>query len=308
MEYRKLIAFGKSSLIISLPKKWIDSHRLKSGDTVYLLPNQDTITVALNEQNPEKEIVNAVINCDDKNIKHIESEIVIAYLSGASNFEIRGNSVMRDGAQIKKILSDLSGIEIIEQESTKIIARDFLNTNDLSCETLIRRIDLTIRSMFNDSLACVHEDFYESIFHRDLDVNRLVLLTKRVIKTALLDPRIALKLKKNNAELLRDWDVAGELEAIADEIKRTSRYLKGLNTKNKTQYQTMQRQLMAKYLEVMKAYHTNTPGPAFNAHVSHKEQMEEIDKLPNGADAQRLNYHTKGLASHIKDLARAVVN
>ena len=36
MEFRKLIRFGKSSYVISLPKKWVEKNKLEKGNTISL--------------------------------------------------------------------------------------------------------------------------------------------------------------------------------------------------------------------------------------------------------------------------------
>ena len=36
MDYRKLIAFGKNSFVISVPKQWIKQNKLNKGDLIYL--------------------------------------------------------------------------------------------------------------------------------------------------------------------------------------------------------------------------------------------------------------------------------
>jgi len=40
MEYRKLIKFGNSSFVISLPKSWIVRHHLKKGAIIYVDENK----------------------------------------------------------------------------------------------------------------------------------------------------------------------------------------------------------------------------------------------------------------------------
>ncbi|MCX6707491.1 MAG: phosphate uptake regulator PhoU, partial [Candidatus Woesearchaeota archaeon] len=84
-------------------------------------------------------------------------------------------------ASIKLILRNLTGIEIIQQDSERIIAKDLLNINEISIETLIRRMDNITRSMLTDSISCLRKDIYEEIYERDMEVNRLLYLAYRVI-------------------------------------------------------------------------------------------------------------------------------
>ena len=34
MEFRKLMAFGNSSFVVSVPKAWVEKNRLKKGDVL----------------------------------------------------------------------------------------------------------------------------------------------------------------------------------------------------------------------------------------------------------------------------------
>ena len=50
MEYRKLIRFGKSSLVISLPKGWTEKNKLGKGSLVYLDVNSEGLVVSPTEK------------------------------------------------------------------------------------------------------------------------------------------------------------------------------------------------------------------------------------------------------------------
>ena len=45
MGYRKLIGFGDSSFVVSLPKDWINKHGLKKGDGLMLDVENDAIKI-----------------------------------------------------------------------------------------------------------------------------------------------------------------------------------------------------------------------------------------------------------------------
>ena len=41
MEFRKLISFGKTSFVMSLPKGWVVKNKLKKGDLIALEERED---------------------------------------------------------------------------------------------------------------------------------------------------------------------------------------------------------------------------------------------------------------------------
>ncbi len=313
MEFRKLIGFGKSSLVVSLPKAWLQRSNLGKGDTVYLNETGEEMVISSREQKQEREIKTIQISTDGKSIDKITSEIINAYLKNYNIFELRGKNLAQEGPKVKEVLQNLSGMELMEQDATKIVAKELLDMTEMSIQAMLRRIDLIVRSMLQDASSYVHEDYYESIFHRDIDVNRLVFLVKRVINSALENHQIARKLERNPKQLVLDLQMARILEAIGDEVKRISRFMKALDPKHKSfkRFAQMNDELHKKYLEAMKAYHTNNEILAFDVESGHKTRMEHIDELTKVSTAHaahRCLYHMKNLNSQIKEIARTVLS
>ncbi len=311
MDYRRLIEFGKSSFVISLPKHWVKKNSLNKGDHVYLKEEQGNILISPKDKQFKYKPKKIVISTSNKDLKRIKSEIIAAYLNNFDIFIIQGNNLKDEAPTIKKFLKNLAGLELLEQEPAKIIAQDLMDLKEISIETLIRRIDIIIRSMIKDSMAGLHEDYLESIFHRDLDVNRLVFLIKRVIKLAIEEPSIAKKLNRNNRELLKDWNIVVLLESVGDEIKRISRFLR-LNSKNKNieEILAITSSLGKTYFEIMKSYHTKKIEAAYNFELTHQNRMAMINQLEQKVkDYQniRLIYHLKSLASHLKNMSRTLL-
>lgn len=313
MEFRKLIGFGKSSLVVSLPKSWLTQNKLKKGDTIYLHEADDQLVVNAREQSHEREPKIVQINTEGKGLDKISSEIISAYLQNYDIWELRGRNLAQQGPKVKELLQNLAGMELMEQDSTKIVARDLMDMSELSIQSLIRRVDLILRSMLQDCTAHSHEDYYESIFSRDVDVNRLVHLLQRVINLALENTQVAKKLGRTPRQLVSDMQMSNLLEGIGDDVKRISRFVKGVDRKSKVfkDLVKVNEALHSQYLQVMKAYHTSNPNLAYEVEAGHKSRMEEIDKITKQTQshtAHRCLYHMKGLNSHLKNMARRVLS
>jgi phosphate uptake regulator len=169
---------------------------------------------------------------------------------------------------------------------------------------------MILRSMIKDSMSPLHEDFYESIFHRDAEVNRLVFLVKRVIKSALAGNNSAKKMGKGNLELLKDWNVVSLLESVGDEIKRIARHFKQIDEKSLKELTAINIELGEKYLELMKSYHTKNPLIAYSVELSHKkriEALESIEEKTKDHATTKLIGHMKILEAHLKNVARTVM-
>lgn len=262
MEYRKLISFGKSSFVVSLPKSWVVQNKLKKGDLISFDELGNSLQLfpreAHENNEEEKEFTIAV---DGKNLEQIQREVIPAYINNYKTIILRGKELKEKAVEINKIIQNLIALEIMEQTSDKIVARDFLDMRDISISNLIRKMDTIIRAMIQDSVQTFKEDNYENIMHRDKDVNRISYLVFRVVKYGLNNQTFLLKKYKLNVLDLFNYQwLVTYLEAIADEVKRTSRYMrlsKKLPDKEKKEFERLYSEVMASYLDTMKAYHTN---------------------------------------------------
>jgi len=311
MDFRKIIGFGKSSFVVSLPKSWTNRNKLTKGDVVYLLEEDQKLILSAKEKAFVKEPKRITIRTDSKSTEKLQAEIIAAYLSNYDVFEIKGINLKDNSPEIKKIIQNLAGIELLEQDSSKIIARDLMDTREISIQAIIRRIDIIIRSMIKDATSSIHEDFYESIFHRDADVNRLVFLVKRVIKSAFTDQNIAKKLGRSNLELLKDWNVVSLLESVGDEIKRIAREFKQATGKQVKELKKINDELGMQYFLLMKAYHTKKLETAYDVELGHDkriEALEQIEKKTKDYSTGKLINHMKTLEANLKNMARAIVS
>ncbi|MBS3139253.1 phosphate uptake regulator PhoU, partial [Candidatus Woesearchaeota archaeon] len=176
MEYRKLISFGKSSFVISLPKTWVNGNKLKKGDTVFLDERNADLLLSPKEVNLEEEQKEITIEVDGKPVRRIQREIITAYVMHYKTIILVGNEIKDKAKDLQEFIQNLVALEIMEQTSRKIVAKDFLNMNDLSTDNIIRKMDIVTRAMLEDCKNMFTDDVYENINHRDNDVNRLRFL------------------------------------------------------------------------------------------------------------------------------------
>ncbi|MFC1731398.1 PhoU domain-containing protein [candidate division KSB1 bacterium] len=311
METRKIISFGNSSFVISMPKGWIRENKLKKGDSLNIEEKKDELLIYPGQNDKKEEPKQITINIDGKGISLIRTEVVSAYMNGYDTIEIQG-PVEKDAPKIKALLRDLSGLEIIQQDARKIVAKDLLNMEEISILTLIRRMDNIVRSMLIDSVKSIHEDHSEEIAERDRDVNRLVHLAQRVIRSAMLDSRLAKKLEKTNFGLLTDWIMVNKLEKIGDKSKRIARFLResNLDASEKKELEKIYVDIKEKYFEVMTAYYKKDLPAAFsieNTSMGRIDKCNDFIKERQNANAHKLIEYMKSLSTSVRDTARRIM-
>lgn len=316
MEYRKLIRFGKSSHIISLPSEWIKKNKLKKGDLIYFKENGNNELVLNNEIKKEKfKPREIMINVVGKPIPTIEREILYAYINNYDIITIIGD-LKRCGKDIERTLGNLLALEIMEQTNDRIVVKDFLNLNEVSIEDNIRRIDLSIRSMFNYLKESFNEgiDNLDNISYLDINVNRIRFLIYRAINGCLKNNNFSIYPNINSfMELLNYRLIVNNLEDIADDCRRISRFLRGGKIKNneKNEIKKVYFEIEESYLNVMKSYYKK------NRELAHEIASKKdyiINKCKNLFDKyenKRVSVileKLKGIESFVRNIARVVID
>ena len=313
MEYRKLISFGKNSYVISLPKPWIIQNKLKKGDLIYLEENGGNLLVqprANDVGEREKEIT---IYIDGKDFRRIQRETISAYLQNYKTITLVGNEIKEKAKEIQRFIQNLVALEIMEQDSKKIVTKDFLNINDISIDQIVRKMDVITRTMLNDCKNMFKEDNYDNIYHRDSDVNKFRFLIYRIIWYGMENPsQVLKKLNLKQKDLFVNWWLAFSSEGIADYIKRIARFMKEIKlpAKEQEEYLKLLSKVDTVYISMMKAYYTNNVEEAHNIVHERFDLVEKCDafyqKNINVPHIGNLIYNTKSLIVTIHTIGRIV--
>jgi len=231
-ESRKLIKFGNSSYIVSLPQKWIKKNNLKKGDLIYIDEGgENDLTLSPSDKKIEKnENKKITIGVDGKDMDSINRELVSAYVNNFSEIIFSGKEIDQKKDSISKII-DLVGIEVIEQTKSSIIVKDLLDFEVISVKNIARRMDNIMRSMFEDLKNGIEENAFKGWLHReiykvDANINKLNFLVWKIVRKGYENPGILKNLKMNQLQLSNLQWISLYIEYLGDEVKRISKILK----------------------------------------------------------------------------------
>jgi len=151
MEFRKIQFTGRSSYIISLPKRWVTENGLKRGDTVPIVVNQDG-TITIFPKTPKRTGGKETIRISKKFSEDMAVRLAIsAYIRGYDTIEIRFEDGMPSyKVKVRKTLQGLPGVEIILDEPQRIIAKSLLDEEDVDIKEVLERIESIVLSMIGD--------------------------------------------------------------------------------------------------------------------------------------------------------------
>ncbi len=222
MEYRKIIGFGKSSFVVSVPKEWMKNNNLKKGSSVKIVEEKENLIISpLRDFDSKTNEKSKSLNFESE--KQLQRELISCYIEGFDSITIKGKNLDKKQNNINKMFENLIALEIVEYNNNKVVAKDYLNLEDINLKSIIAKIDNNVKSMFLDLKNISEKNVKELILlaeDRDKSINKLSFLGFRVIRKLLNFP------SKNNVSILdlfKTWSLLVQLEKIGDELKRIYR-------------------------------------------------------------------------------------
>lgn len=308
---RKLVKAGTASHTVSLPKEWLDKNRLKKGDTLFITESSETelrISPKMEEEaEGQKEIT---IDVDSKETGTVQREITSAYLNNYSQIHLTGKTINEKSKKLRGILHHFVALEVDEQTGSRISAKDLLNMKEISIDKTIRRMDMTLRSVMQDSINAIGgKQNQESIEQRDDEVNRLYFLLFRILKSALSSQKVSSSLGITNNDILSTWYLTVSMENMADNAKSVSMLSGKIN--DRKLLKDIYTEIWSAYEDVMKAYYNRDKKLADDVASRRIGIFTKCSKLlittPTAGSCEMIE-NLKGMATHVCDIARIVID
>jgi phosphate uptake regulator len=158
---------------------------------------------------------------------YLSREIIGKYLLGFDIIRVEGKEPisLEVRESVKKTASRLVGLEIVEEDYSKIVLQCLLEPSSFPPEKILRRGYSIVVGMHRDVVnALVDGDLSmaKSVIARDEEVNRLYFLLVRILRTIIQNPSLSEKLGVQPIECLDYRLVASLVETIGDECVRTA--------------------------------------------------------------------------------------
>lgn len=317
MSGRKLIAFGKNSYVISLPKNWIQRNNLKKGDEITVEETFDMIVLST-QGNDIEEIKIKKINIDED--LHFSRKIISAYVNNYDQIEIKGNNLSEHFESMRQATQGMLALEIMEFGSKKVLMKDFLNTSDISLDSILKRIDMMIRSMIEEIKESVITNTKINLDERDKDINKMFYVANKLLNKVLDKPKLAKDLGIPIKEVLFKWRVLVSFETIGDQLKRIIRNFNDLKEdKEKKQILKTFIMIAEEYLLVVKALYKMDKISASNILDNKSNLLTECEKLldliyndekkqtKHVLNIATMSYKLKIFENYVCNIAKAII-
>ena len=224
---RRLQKIG-SSILVSLPKEWIDANNLDKTNQVEIETNQNNLSIRTQlSKRPSKEIE---ISYPLPKGESIVPTITGAYLLGFDIIRIVSKSPISfsDRESVRGSMRRLVGMEIIDEDATNISVQFLLDETSVNPQNILKRMSSITLGMFSDvvsSLETGDKTNLQTIANRDAEINRQYFLLVRLIRSTIMDTRLAGVYNLENIDILDYRIAANTLEIAGDTVVELSESL-----------------------------------------------------------------------------------
>ena len=224
---RRLQKIG-SSILVSLPKEWVDANNLDKSNQVEIETNQNNLSIRTQQsKRPSKEIE---ISYPLPKGESIVPTMTGAYLLGFDLIKIIGKSPISisDRESVRGSMRRLVGMEIIDEDATNISVQFLLDETSVNPQNILKRMSSIALGMFSDAVSSLEsgdKTNLETISNRDAEINRQYFLLVRLIRSTIMDTRLAGIFNLENIDILDYRIAANTLEIAGDTVVELSESL-----------------------------------------------------------------------------------
>ena len=215
---RRLQRIG-SSILVSLPKEWVVANNLDKSSQVEIEATQNNLSITTQQsRKPTKEVeIPYPLSKEDSVVANITG----AYLLGYDLIRIKGKSTIsiKDRENIRASMRSLVGIEIIDEDAKTITTQILLDESSVNPQKILKRMSSIAQGMFIDVLDMLQNtDQLASVVDRDSEINRQYFLLVRLIRSAIVDKRLAATFNLADMDILDYRLAANIIENAGDTI------------------------------------------------------------------------------------------
>ena len=212
------MALGKSSLVVSLPKEWIESNGLDKGDLLSLEVQRDLSLLIQPSLRVKDEGRKIVVDIDESVSSDSIFRIVIGcYLNGY-------NDIISQNQAIRNVVKSLY-LRILSSNASSVRLQTLMNESMANIFNGIERMHLITLSMCSDVLKAMKSwdlELARSVVALEEDVDQFMFYLMRLIRSAAIDPALANHLQVDMLDCLDYQTLVDLIERVADNVHKVA--------------------------------------------------------------------------------------
>src|SRR2546422_2009472 len=196
MDGRNVQKVGYSSLIVSLPKDWVEQVSLKQGDIVAFRREPYGGITVYPGPTRERENFRYVIDADICDAPNLLTRINTAnYLTGHYTIQIIAKKELsqRHLEEVRAVSRRLTGLGIVEQSLKSVTLQSFVDPTKFPIYGLMRRLQIILSSMLETAVKAVVEarpNLADEGLHMEEEADRIYWMIIRQLLLAVLGRRV----------------------------------------------------------------------------------------------------------------------
>lgn len=221
MSSRKIMALGKSSLIITLPKEWLKDNDLGQGDSVFLTLQKDrTMTLSPTVNIVKRRTEMTIIIDNNEKGDSIIRKVIGCYLNGFSVLKIRSSNIFNteQNNAIRGVVRSLY-MRVIKSSSSQVELHTFMDESMASVSSGVERMHIITMSMCQDVIMAFSEwdvDRAKSVIALEDDVDQFMYFLLRLLRSSASSPALANQLELDMVDILDYQTLVHRIERVAD--------------------------------------------------------------------------------------------
>lgn len=224
------MSLGKSSLVISLPRNWMQLNELKKGDTISFVIQRDRSLViypGTQRKTATREITLKIGLNEEEAL--ITQKIIGAFLNGYSGITLVSEKIF--SIQQTKAIRNIAGrlyMRVMESDSKGVYIQSLTDESKASLEQAVQRMHLISYSMCVDAINSLKNRdlaLAKTVFSLDDDVDHFSFFIIRLLRNAAQDPVLANELRIDPLDCLDYQTLVYSIERAADYSADITRHI-----------------------------------------------------------------------------------
>ena len=278
-------------MLVSLPKEWIDANKLGKSAQVEIETTQNNLSIRTQQKRPSKEIE---ISYPLPKGESIVPNITGAYLLGYDIIKIIAKSPISvtDRESVRASMRRLVGMEIVDEDATNISVQFLLDETSVNPQKILKRMSSITLGMFSDvvlSLKSGDQTNLETVANRDAEINRQYFLLVRLIRSTIMDSRLAMIFNLENIDILDYRIAANTLEIAGDTVVELSQSLmkSNLSKVEQKRIHDFAKDMEEIQIKSIESFISNNRTLAINAITLQKNNSEKISKIRSSLENKK---------------------
>jgi len=227
---RRIMSLGRSSMVISLPKNWMQLNELKKGDVVSYAIQRDRSLVVYphaEKKATPKELTLRIGENEDETL--ITQKIIGPFLNGYSGITLISEKIF--SVPQRKAIRNIAGrlyMRIMESNSQGVYIQTLTDESKASLEQAIQRMHLISHSMCEDAFTSLKNRdvaLAKAVFSLDDDVDHFCFFLLRLLRKAAQDAALANELRIDPLDCMDHQTLVYRIEHTADYTADIARHI-----------------------------------------------------------------------------------